>query len=282
VSAVKETFAEEDALAREALSLELERIDAQLKAERRSIANASDDEDAVAKKRLRNVDKLIAVLGTARTSKVRPLIDKALRDAQEVLTVQGSQVSDAVENQIFAATNSYVDAQKSIRESEEQFSKSRAAGVVSELKSITEAIVADQKRRNASLIKGVKDLRQRARIEESIKVIASASDLDVESVITNLRAKIESEAVDFDIPLTFDLPKVGELSQELTSVASKASKEGFKAASDQANKLGKELLAISKIEPGDLDSGLAQEQFELLNSEIKDLSRTALRCLTWS
>lgn len=272
VSAVKETFAEEDALAREALSLELERIDAQLKAERRSISNASDDEDAVAKKRLRNVDKLIAVLGTARTSKVRPLIDKALRDAQEVLTVQGSQVSDAVENQIFAATNSYVDAQKSIRESEEQFSKSRAAGVVSELKSITEAIVADQKRRNASLIKGVKDLRQRARIEESIKVIASASDLDVESVITNLRAKIESEAVDFDIPLTFDLSKVGELSQELTSVASKASKEGFKGASDQADKLGKKLLAISKIGPGDLDSGLAQKQFELLNSEIKDLA----------
>ena len=272
VSAVKETFAEEDALAREALSLELERIDAQLKAERRSIANASDDEDAVAKKRLRNVDKLIAVLGTARTSKVRPLIDKALRDAQEVLTVQGSQVSDVVENQIFSATNSYVAAQKSIRKNEEQFSKARAAAVVNELKSITEAIVADQKRRNASLIKGVKDLRQRARIEESIKVIASASDLDVESVITNLRAKIESEAVDFDIPLTFDLSKVGELSQELTSVASKASKEGFKAASDQANKLGKELLAISKIEPGDLDSGLAQEQFELLNSEIKDLA----------
>lgn len=268
VSAVKETFAEEDALAREALSLELERIDAQLKAERRSIANASDDEDAVAKKRLSNVDKLIAVLGTARTSKVRPLIDKALRDAQEVLTVQGSQVSDAVENQIFAATNSYVDAQRSIRKSEEQFSKSRAAGVVSELKSITEAIVADQKRRNASLIKGVKDLRQRERIEQSIKVIASASDLDVESIITNLRAKIESEAADFSIPLTFDLPKVKELSKELESVSEEASAVQSVIAKD----LGDRLLEISNISPGDLDSGRAQEQFKLLNSEIKDLA----------
>lgn len=280
-AAIEESMKKRERLTNESFRQELTLLQRQTELQAKERGNQSDDRQADFRKRIAQLAKLRQLLGAEATSPVKALITQALKDAQQVFSAQAGIVTEEQGIEQAKLFQSYQAEAAKLNEQQRKFQLERRQLLALELKEITDAIIADQKKRNQGFIKSFQDLERRARFQSNIKVLATAEDVDVDTFLSAFQEKLKGVAPEFGIKVklkgtddvnTFltklkqgfsgNLPAgIKELENQITNLNKK-----FEKASKSAEDV--ELSQIQK-EVGDFQKAVTKLQDELRTDRPK-------------
>ena len=241
-AAIEESMKKRERLTNENFRQELGLLELQAKLQAKERSNESEDRQAQFRKRIAELKKLRKLLKSEATSPVKALVTQALKDAQQVFSEQSNIITEEQRIQQTKLFQNYEAESKKLNQQQRKFQLERRQLLALELKEITDAIIADQKKRNQAFIKSFKDLERRARVQSNIKFLATAEDVDVDIFLAGFQEKLKEISPEFGVKVKVNEAKQSEIQGLVNTI------ENLDLDSDSLNDFVTKLNDLQKVE----------------------------------
>lgn len=217
---IEESMKKRQSLLNQQFANELKLLERQARLQEKELSNEEEDRKAQFNKRVAELKKLRLIVSRAKTSPVKNLVKTALKDAQDVFEQQAGLLGEEQEAATKELFQKYDLAGQKLNQEQRKFQLQRRQLLAQELQEITEAIIADQKKRNQAFIKSFKDLERRARVQSNIKFLATAEDVDVDIFLAGFQEKLKEISPEFGVKVKVDTDKQADIQGLVSTIKS--------------------------------------------------------------